>query len=116
LRALGFRARRSTGLVRVSVAEGVVLGIASGARGMPHAALLGGLTGVLAMIPFGAAAVYVIGALYLLPQGGIAPALVLVGVGIVVGFIADHYLRPAVLAAAIAVWREWVAAAMTPEG
>ncbi|HUZ71508.1 MAG TPA: AI-2E family transporter [Stellaceae bacterium] len=136
------------GLVLVGVAEGLLLGIAYAVVGLPHPALLGALTGILAMIPFGAAAVYIVGALMLLPQGGIASAIVLVGIGAVVGFIADHFVRPAliggavelpflwvllgilgglqslgllglflgpaILAALIALWREWVAAAAAP--
>lgn len=138
------------GLVLVGMAEGVLLGIAYVLLGLPHPVLLGGLTGVLAMIPFGAPVVFCIGALMLLPQSGAAPALILLGFGSVVVFIADHFVRPAliggaaalpflwvllgilgglqsfgllglflgpaIMAALIALWREWIAAASEPGG
>ena len=133
------------GLVLVGMAEGVLLGIAYEFLGVPRAALFGGATAVLAMIPFGAPLIFVIAALVLLAQSGLLPAVILFGFGCVVVFIADHFVRPvliggqaklpflwvllgilgglegfglvglflgpAVMAALIALWREWVAAA-----
>jgi predicted PurR-regulated permease PerM len=133
------------GLVLVGLAEGAVLGIAYVAFGLPHPALFGGFTGIFAMIPFGAPVVFCIAALILVPQSGVVSALVLLGIGFFVVFVADHFVRPAliggavklpflwvllgilggleafgllglflgpaIMAAAIALWREWVAAA-----
>ncbi len=133
------------GLVLVGVAEGTLLGVAYAVLGLPHAALFGGLTAIVAMIPFGAPVVFTLGALILLAQSGVAPALTLIGIGAILVFVADHFVRPvliggavklpflwvllgilgglesfgllglflgpAVLAALIALWREWVAAA-----
>lgn len=133
------------GLVLVGMAEGVALGLAYGLLGVPHAALFGGATAVLAMIPFGAPLIFGIAALVLLAQSGVLPAAILFGLGCFVVFVADHFVRPAliggaaklpflwvllgilgglkafglvglflgpaVMAALIALWREWVTAA-----
>ena len=133
------------GLVLVGMAEGVLLGIAYGLLDVPHPALFGGFTAILAMIPFGAPIIFSIASLVLLGQSGIVPAAILFGFGCVVVFIADHFVRPvliggavklpflwvllgilgglegfglvglflgpAVMAALIALWREWVASA-----
>ena len=133
------------GLVLVGMAEGVLLGIAYGFLDVPRAALFGGATAVLAMIPFGAPVIFTVAALVLLTQSGVLPAAILFGFGCVVVFIADHFVRPvliggqaklpflwvllgilgglegfglvglflgpAVMAALLALWREWVAAA-----
>jgi predicted PurR-regulated permease PerM len=137
------------GLVLVGIAEGLILTIAYILLDLPHPALFGAFTAVLAMIPFGAPVIFGIAALTLLAQSGLAPALVLLAVGSLVVFVADHFVRPvliggavklpflwvllgilgglegfgliglflgpAVMAALIALWREWVAAAQLPE-
>ena len=137
------------GLVLVGLGEGVLLGIAYLVLGLPHPVLLGGITAVLAMIPFGALMVFCVGALLLLPQSGMGAAITLLVFGGIVVFVADHFVRPvliggavalpflwvllgilggletfgllglflgpAVMAALIALWREWVAAALEPE-
>jgi predicted PurR-regulated permease PerM len=137
------------GLVLVGLAEGVVLGFAYVLLGLPHAMLFAGLTAVLAMIPFGAPVIFGVGALVLLSQSGVVSAIVLLAIGAVVVFVADHFVRPVliggavklpflwvllgilgglegfgllglflgptVMAALIALWREWVAAAREPE-
>jgi predicted PurR-regulated permease PerM len=133
------------GLVLVGVAEGLLLGLAYWSFGVPRAALFGGATAVLAMIPFGAPVIYTVAALVLLAQSGVLPAALLFGFGCLVVFVADHFVRPvliggqaklpflwvllgilgglegfgliglflgpAVMAALIALWREWVVAA-----
>lgn len=136
------------GLVFVGMGEGAVLGLAYVVLGVPHPVLFGGMTAVLGMIPFGAPLIFCICALVLLSQSGLIPALVLVGIGTLVVFVADHFIRPvliggavklpflwvllgilggleefglvglflgpAVMAALIALWREWVAVAREP--
>jgi len=132
----------------VGLGEGIVMGFAYVLLGVPHGVLFGGLTAVLGMIPFGAPLIFGIGALVLLSDSGLVPALVLVGIGALVVFVADHFVRPVliggavklpflwvllgilggleafglvglflgptVMAALIALWREWVAAAREP--
>jgi predicted PurR-regulated permease PerM len=126
------------GLVLVGLAEGVVLGFAYVLLGLPHA-----------MIPFGAPVIFGVGALVLLSQSGVVSAIILLVIGAVVVFVADHFVRPVliggavklpflwvllgilgglegfgllglflgptVMAALIALWREWIVAAREPE-
>jgi predicted PurR-regulated permease PerM len=85
------------GLVLVGLGEGVLLGIVYYFAGVPHPVLLGALTAVAAMIPFGAPLVFGIAALILLANGTVVPAIVVVVSGFVVTFIADHFVRPALI-------------------
>jgi predicted PurR-regulated permease PerM len=82
------------------MAEGVVLGITYAATGAPHPAILGALTGVLAMIPFGAPVMFGIAALLLLAGGRALAAAVVLGVGFAVVFVADHFVRPVLIGGA----------------
>jgi predicted PurR-regulated permease PerM len=85
------------GLVLVGLVEGVLLGIAYLAAGLPHAALLGLVTAVLATVPFGAPLVFVVGSLVLLVQSHTTPAIALLVFGTVVVFVADHFVRPVLI-------------------
>jgi predicted PurR-regulated permease PerM len=96
------------GLVVVGLGEGVVLGIAYVATGVPHPALLGLLTGLLSAIPFGAVAGYLAAAALLAINGQVGAAVVIAIIGSVVVFLADHFVRPALMAALVLLWREWV--------
>ncbi|MCI9879375.1 MULTISPECIES: AI-2E family transporter [Methylobacterium] len=85
------------GLVLVGLGEGVLLGIVYYFAGVPHPVLLGALTAVAAMIPFGAPLVFGIAAAILLANGAVVPAVVVVVAGFVVTFVADHFVRPALI-------------------
>lgn len=96
------------GLVLVGLAEGLLLGIAYAVVGLPHAALLGALTGVLAMIPFGAPVIFAIGALVLLMQHELGAAIFIFAFGMVIVFVADHFVRPALIGGAARLPFLWV--------
>lgn len=132
------------GLVLVGLGEGIVLGLVYFLVGLPHAVAIAALTGILAVIPFGAPVVFGAAALYLFTQSKIAAAVILLAAGFVVTFVADHFVRPAliggatrlpfllvllgilgglealgllglfvgpaVMAAFVALWREWTGA------
>lgn len=85
------------GLVLVGLGEGVLLGIAYGFAGVPHPTLLGLLTGIAAMIPFGAPLLFGLAALLLLAQGSLLAAVIVFGFGVVVSFVADHFIRPTLI-------------------
>ncbi|KAB1071489.1 AI-2E family transporter [Methylobacterium planeticum] len=85
------------GLVLVGLGEGVILGIVYYFAGVPHPVLLGALTAVAAMIPFGAPLIFGIAALILLAAGSVVPAIVVVAAGFVVTFVADHFVRPVLI-------------------
>lgn len=82
------------GLVLVGIGEGAVMALVYVIAGVPHPILLGLLTAVAAMIPFGAAVMFGIAALMLIGQGMIGWAVAVFAIGMVVVGIADHFVRP----------------------
>jgi len=89
-----------TGLVLVGLAEGILLGIAYYAVGLPYPASVGAATGVAAVIPFAAPVVYCLAALYLFTIGNTLGGIVILIFGSVLLFIADHFIRPALIGGA----------------
>ncbi|SMG59125.1 AI-2E family transporter [Paraburkholderia susongensis] len=85
------------GLVVVGLGEGALLGIAYFATGVPHAALLGFVTAIAAMLPFCAPITFGLAALWLLAQGSVAAAIGLAVFGSVVVFVAEHFVRPVLI-------------------
>jgi predicted PurR-regulated permease PerM len=85
------------GLVLVGLGEGVLLGIVYYFAGVPHPVLLGAVTAVAAMIPFGAPLAFGLAALLLVAKGAVVPAVVVVAAGFVITFVADHVVRPALI-------------------
>ena len=96
------------GLVLVGLGEGVVIGLAYFAAGVPHPVLFGSVTGVAAMIPFGAPIVFILAGLVLFAQGSTAVAVAVVAWGFVVTFLADHFIRPALIGGATQLPFLWV--------
>jgi predicted PurR-regulated permease PerM len=88
------------GIVLVGLAEGVLLGAAYFFAGAPSPVLLGAVTGVLAMIPFGAPIGFGAVAVYLMTLGSVGAAVAVLIVGAVVLFVADHFVRPAMIGGA----------------
>jgi predicted PurR-regulated permease PerM len=82
------------GLVLVGMGVGVLMGISYAIVGMPVPALLGAMTAVLAMIPFGAPIAFGIVALTLFAQGHTIASIAIFAWGGLVMFIADHFIRP----------------------
>lgn len=85
------------GLVLVGLAEGALLGLAYVITGVPHPVLFGFATGLLATVPFGAPVVYVIACLLLIAQSRISVAILLFLFASAVVFVADHFVRPALI-------------------
>ncbi len=96
------------GLVLVGLGEGFVLGLAYAATGVPHPALLGVMTAVGGMIPFGAPLIFGLAALLLLMQGAPGGAASIVALGVAVTFVADHFIRPALIGGATRLPFLWV--------
>ncbi|CAD6551682.1 Putative transport protein YdiK [Paraburkholderia hiiakae] len=86
-----------TGLVVVGLGEGVLLGAAYIATGVPHAALLATVTAIAAMLPFCAPIVFCGAALWLVIQGSLIAAAALAVWGFVVVFVAEHFVRPVLI-------------------
>ena len=96
------------GLVLVGLGEGVLLGVAYAFAGVPHPTLLGALTALAAMIPFGAPLLFGIAALLLLGQGAMITAVAVFVFGMLVTFVADHFIRPALIGSATRLPFIWV--------
>lgn len=96
------------GLVLVGLGEGVVLGIAYLALGLPHPVLLGLITGVLATVPFGAPVVFCVCAAVLLVQSQATAAIVLLVIGFAVVLVADHFIRPILIGSTTRLPFLWV--------
>jgi predicted PurR-regulated permease PerM len=89
------------GLVLVGIGVGILMGISYAIVGIPAPALLGALTAILAMIPFGAPIVFAIVSLVLIAQGHMILGLGLFAWGALVMFIADHFIRPSLIGGAM---------------
>ena len=96
------------GLVLVGIGEGAVMTAVYFFLGVPHPILLGVLTAVAAMIPFGAAVAFAVAALMLLAQGSMGGAIAVVAIGLGIVFIADHFIRPALIGSATRLPFLWV--------
>ncbi len=76
--------------------------------GLPHPTLFGLFTAILAMVPFGAALAFCVAGVVLLAIGKTVGAVVVVVLGFVVSFVADHFLRPVLIGGATRLPFLWV--------
>jgi predicted PurR-regulated permease PerM len=96
------------GLVLVGIGEGAVMVVAYLALGVPHPILLGAVTAVAAMIPFGAAVAFAIAAFLLLTANAVTGAILVLAIGFTVVGIADHFVRPVLIGGATRLPFLWV--------
>lgn len=96
------------GLVLVGLGEGVALGIVYAVAGTPHPTLFGLLTALAAMVPFGAALAFLVAAAVTLAAGNTVAAIVIVVLGFVLTFVADHFIRPVLIGGATRLPFLWV--------
>ncbi len=96
------------GLVLVGIGEGVLMGFAYFFTGVPHAGLLGAITAVAAMIPFGAVVAFGGASLFLLAQGSVGLGVLVFAIGLLVVAIADHLVRPVLIGGATELPFVWV--------
>jgi len=110
LARLTVTAIRSTadGLVLVGLGIGALLGVAYEVIGVPHPALLGAFTALLAMVPFGAPVIFSLASLLLLANGAVPAAIGLELFGFLVIYIADYLVRPALIGGAAQLPFLWV--------
>lgn len=85
------------GIVFVAVGEGAIMCGVYALAHAPHPILSGAITGVFATIPFAAPIVFGTVAVILVLRGSIAAAIVVAVAGILVLFIADHFVRPVII-------------------
>jgi predicted PurR-regulated permease PerM len=96
------------GLVLVGLGEGALLGIAYAVTGVRHPVLLGLATGIFAIIPFGAPVVLVGACIALFAQARVGTALTVLVFGSIVIFVADHFVRPAIIGMSTRVPFLWI--------
>ena len=96
------------GLVLVGLGEGAVMGIAYIVAGLPHPVSIAAVTGVLAVIPFGAPVAFGAAALYLIEMGNTVGGVAVFCFGLVVVFVADHFIRPVIIGGAARLPFLWV--------
>lgn len=96
------------GLVLVGLGEGALMGIAYIIAGLPHPVSVAALTGVLAVIPFGAPVAFGAAALYLAASGSAIAGVAVLCFGFVVVFVADHAIRPVIIGGAARLPFLWV--------
>ncbi len=96
------------GLVLVGIGEGVILGGVYLFAGVPHATLFALFTGILAMIPFGTGIAVAVAALVLLAVNKLVAAVVVIVFGLIVTFVADHFIRPVLIGGATKLPFVWV--------
>lgn len=89
------------GIVLVALGQGIALGFGFAVSGFAHAALLGVLTALIALIPFAAKIMSIGAALVLFAEGRIGAGIGLLGYGLVVILVADNYLKPKLIGDAV---------------
>jgi predicted PurR-regulated permease PerM len=88
------------GLVFVGLGEGVFMGLLYVLAGLPHPLAFALATGVFAIIPFGAPAVFVFAAVLLAAQSQFTAAMLILVAGFLMLFVADHVIRPLLIGSA----------------
>jgi len=96
------------GLVLVGLGIGAILGLGYWLAGAPHPVLLGAMTAVAATIPLGSMVVLALAALLVLTTGSTVAAITLFAAGMVVIFVADHAVRPALIGGSTRLPFLWV--------
>lgn len=96
------------GVVLLGLAQGVFMATVYAFAGVPHPILLGLLSGVGAMVPFGLIAVMLIALALLVIQGSVIAAIVVGIVGGTMSFVVDHTAKPALIGGATKLPFVWV--------
>ena len=96
------------GLVLVALGEGLIMAAIYLLTHTPHPMMLGLLTAFAAMIPFAAAVAVGLAALVAAASVGPTAAVIIVVVGAIVIFLADHFVRPQLIGSATSMPFIWV--------
>ncbi|GBR07265.1 AI-2E family transporter [Acetobacter oeni] len=96
------------GLVLVGLGEGVLIGISYVIAGAPQPLLLGILTAVASMIPMLGGFAVAIAVLLILMKGSVGAAVAVGVFGLLVLFLADHFIRPVLIGGSIRLPFVWV--------
>jgi predicted PurR-regulated permease PerM len=96
------------GMVAVSLLDGALCGLAYAVAGLPSAHVWGAITGLLAMIPFLGYVAVAGAALALFAKGASLAAAVIFGWGLFVVFVADKFVRAAIVGNTMRLGFFWV--------
>ncbi|MDF7674968.1 AI-2E family transporter [Acetobacteraceae bacterium ESL0709] len=97
-----------SGLVLVGLGEGTIMGIAYVIADAPQPLIFGLITAVCAMIPFLGWVAVTLVALLIAAQGSMISAAIVWCIGAVVLFLADHFIRPALIGGSTKMPFLWV--------
>ena len=89
------------GTIVVSLGVGLLMGACYALVGISAPVLMGFLTAIAAMVPFGAPVIFVTVACYVLGTAGILLSILIVVWGTIVMFVADHFVKPVLIGNAI---------------
>jgi len=96
------------GIVLLGLAQGVFMAVVYGFAGVPHPILLGLLSGVGAMVPFGLMVVMLIALALLVIKGSVVAAVAVAIIGGTMNFVVDHTAKPALIGGATKLPFVWV--------
>lgn len=82
------------GIIGTAIAQGFLAGVGMFIAGVPSALLLGALTCVLALAPFGSSIAWAVAAVWLFQQNEVGSAIFLVVWGLLVVSTIDNFLKP----------------------
>lgn len=88
------------GTIVVGLGVGLLMGACYGLVNFPAPTLLGFVTAFAAMIPFVAPVVFLIVAIVLMANSQLIAALIVIAWGTLVMFLADHFIKPALIGGA----------------
>lgn len=97
-----------SGLILVGLGQGIILGIFYFFLAIPHAPLLGIITAIAAMIPFCPLIAVAVVALVAFVKVSSWVAVTVLVVGCIIIFIADHFVRPALIGGSTKLPFIWV--------
>lgn len=96
------------GVVLLGLAQGVIMAVIYLLAGVPHPILLGLLSGVGAMVPFGLIAIMLIALALLVIKGSVLAAMIVGVIGATISLIVDHTAKPALIGGATKLPFVWV--------
>jgi len=96
------------GLVLVGLGEGIIMGLAYVVAGAPQPLLFGVVTAIAAMIPFLAIPTIALASALILVKGSTLAAVITLCCGVVVNFVADHFIRPVLIGGSTELPFLWV--------
>jgi predicted PurR-regulated permease PerM len=96
------------GLVLLGLAQGIIMAVIYAFAGVPHPILLGLLSGLASIVPFGLVAILLLAVLLLVVQGLMIQAIVVGSLGFVINFGIDHFLRPGLIGGTTRLPFVWV--------